>query len=183
MTERFVHLCFFIDTNRINARRRLPHMNQLEVWHRNDVITIEIPEEAYYEVLATKSPKHIQKAKEYIRTIENYHAIRKHEPVIKEIEKILFPYGVYSQNQWNDVMIVFNARRNLAILITDDGDSHSQPNGILGNRDKLAELGIQVMRDSEAIELVKEKIQERDNLARDIAGYTDQRVPDWVGVD
>jgi len=40
MPDRSVLLEFYIDTNRINARESLPYMNQLEKWHRDDVISL-----------------------------------------------------------------------------------------------------------------------------------------------
>jgi hypothetical protein len=39
-------------------------------------------------------------------------------------------------------------------LITDEGDSKSQKGGMLGNRVKLNGIGIQVVRDSEAVEMI-----------------------------
>jgi len=70
----------------------------------------------------------------------------------------------------------------MAILVTDDGDSITQPRGILGNRDELAKY-VQVIRDSEAVALVKETINSRDNRARWVASVTGQPLPKWVGND
>ena len=69
------------------------------------------------------------------------------------------------------------------MLITDDGGSKQQPGGILGNRERLSSLGIQVMRDYEAVEFVKHKIIERDESARRIASRTGEPLPTWIGKD
>ncbi|MCG2759119.1 MAG: hypothetical protein L6263_11905 [Desulfobacteraceae bacterium] len=61
--------------------------------------------------------------------------------------------------------------------------SKRQPGGILGNRDKLTALGVQVMRDHEAVEIVKQKIVKRDQLAKKIASYKNDPLPEWVGKD
>ena len=64
-----------------------------------------------------------------------------------QIGAVIFPHGIRSQRQKNDVEIVFNAHKYERILITWDGASKRQPGGILGNREKLRSLDIQVMRD------------------------------------
>jgi len=145
MPERYVYLDFHIDTNRINAKSRLDFMNILEHWYENDVIFLEMAEVAQNE--ATKSQNSIRTE---ASTPDEARMLRK-------IKDILFPRGVKNINERNDVEILFNAWKYGAILITDDGGSKRQPGGILGNRDKLTALGIQVMRDHEAVEIVKQK--------------------------
>lgn len=184
MPGRFVHLLFFIDTNRINARKGLPYMNQLEEWHKNGVIDIEMPIEAFQEATIGKNTQRNAKAKSYPRAIVTETMQVKYERAYQEVENMLFPLGAQSQNQQYDVMIVFNAIYYRAILVTNDGDSRRQPNGILGNREKLTtRFGVQIIRDSEAIALVKEKIRERDQLARAIAERTGDPLPEWVETD
>ena len=183
MPNRHVGLLFFIDTNRINARRRLPHINQLEEWHKSDVITIEMPEEAQEEAIAGGSVDRMAKANSYIYAIVTHTVRAEHAHKLEEIERILFSGGAQTPNQQNDVSIVFNAGYYGFILITDDGDSKSQPNGMLGNRGRLADLGIQVMRDSEAVEFARQRIRVRDRRARWVAEQTGQTLPDWVGQD
>ena len=67
--------------------------------------------------------------------------------------------------------------------MTSDGDSRRQPRGILGSGDELGELGVRVMNDAEAVELVKEKIRVRDQVARAVSVETGQPLPHWVGAD
>jgi hypothetical protein len=183
MPERFVHLTFFIDTNRINSRVGLPHMSQLEEWYKNGVIDIAMPIEAFQEAISGRNAQRNAKARSYSRPIVTARMQAKYECCRQEIENLLFPLGAQTQGEQNDVLIVFNAGYYRAILVTNDGDSKRQPNGILGNREELARLGIQVMRDSEAIELVKEKIRERDAIARTIAERTGEPLPEWVEAD
>jgi len=183
MPNRHTTLEFYIDTNRINARQGLPHMNQLEKWRRNGVISIQMPDEARLEALRGRNPDRSRKTKSYICSIVPQDMQARYQRVLDEVENILFPSGAQTQDQLNDVGIVFNAGYYMAILITDDGDSNRQPNGILGSREKLLKLGIQVMRDSEAVSLVRERIGQRDELARAVASRTGQPLPEWVGVD
>ena len=81
------------------------------------------------------------------------------------------------------VPYLFNAHKYERILITDDGGSKRQPGGIIGNREKLSSLGIKILRDHEAVELVRQKIIERDNRARRIASLTGKPLPEWIGSD
>ncbi|MGQ0603961.1 MAG: hypothetical protein ACT4QE_19950 [Anaerolineales bacterium] len=184
MPERYVYLNFFIDTNRINARQSQQHMNKLEEWYRNDVIAIEMPEEAFAEAATGKSKvQRIVKSGEYGKAIVTGRMRKKHKDYYEKIESILFPLGAKTKTQQKDVEIVANAWYYKAILITNDGDSKSQPDGILGKRAELAKLGFQVMRDSEAVELARERIKMRDEHAKDIAKETGKALPEWVGVD
>jgi hypothetical protein len=102
---------------------------------------------------------------------------------LRQIKDLLFPHGIKSRSEWNDVEVAFNAHKYEAILITDDGGSKRQPNGILGKTQKLRKLGIQALHDYEAVELVRQKIIQRDQTAREIASTTGESLPDWVGKD
>ena len=182
MPERYVYLDFHIDTNRINAKSRLAYMNILERWFEDDLIYLEMSEVAQNEAVKSGSSIRTEKAYTYIAsetlagTFDECH-------ILKQIKEILFPNGLKSINEKNDVEIVFNAWKYRQILITDDGSSKSQPGGILGNRDKLAALGIQVLRDHEAVKLVKQKVIQRDQRTNKIAAYKNEPLPEWVGKD
>ncbi len=69
MPERFIYLEFFIDTNRINSREGLLHMNQLEKWHRSGVIDIAMPIEAFQEAISGRNDQRNAKARSYSRSI------------------------------------------------------------------------------------------------------------------
>jgi hypothetical protein len=180
--ERYVWLDFHIDANRINAKTNLKYMNILEHWHENDVIYLEMAEVAQEEAAQGRDPARFEKAYTYIAT-ETLAGTPDEFRLLNQIRTILFPQGAKSQNARNDIEIVFNAHKYGRILITDDGDSRHQPGGILGNRKSLRPLGIQVMRDYEAVELVKQKIVKRDEIARVIASKNGTPLPDWVGKD
>jgi hypothetical protein len=104
------------------------------------------------------------------------------DPVYEQVEKALFPTGTRSANQQNDVKIVAEASKYQAILVTADGASNSQPGGILGNRDKVKGL-VTIVSPTEAVELVKRKILERDNFNRQVAREYKLDLPSWTGID
>ena len=123
-----------------------------------------------------------EKACNYLATVPYADTIEE-KRLIKQIMTILFPNGVRNKNEWNDVEIVFNTKKYDSILITNDGDSKKQHGGILGSASKLHLLGIKVMRDQEAVELVASKIKERDKRAKKIAETIGEALPEWIGRD
>ena len=182
MPERYVNLDFHIDTNRINSKAQLKHMNILEHWHKLDIISIEMSLIAQEEATQGTNSLRTEKAYTYIFT-ETLASTRSEQEILIQLQDILFPHGVKSPNERNDVVIVFNAQKYDAILVTADGASKRQPNGILGNAEELRRLRIQVLRDHEAVELVKKKIQNRDQRAKRVSQITGQKLPCWVGRD
>ena len=104
--------------------------------------------------------------------------------LLERIAKILFSQGVKDANQQNDVEIVFNAAKYIRVLVTKDGGSKSQPSGILGNAVQLEkEVGVKVVTDIQAVEMVKTAIKERDDRARYISKNRAMELPEWVGKD
>ena len=55
----------------------------------------------------------------------------------------------------NDVDAVYHAERLGWPLITMDGNSRSQPGGILGHRDELNAIGIEVVTPQQAVARVR----------------------------
>ncbi len=182
MVNRYVTLDFLIDTNRINARGNLPHMNQLEKWHENGVIAIEMSDVAQQESTKGGNATRTSKAYSYIFSVTRI-SNPSEFAIFKKIEHILFPDGPTKDSEKNDVLIIFKAWQDKSILITNEGKSRRQPGGMLGNRDKLKQLGIDVMTDEEAVTLVVKKIKERDRYAKRIAERTGEKLPSWVGTD
>jgi hypothetical protein len=180
--DRFVYLSFHIDTNRINARTSLPNMNQLERWHRDGVIQMLMSHTAQKEAVAGGSSARAKKAVSYIFT-QTMNPIDDERRLMGQIERILFPGGASSASEWNDVEIVFNAWKYSAVLVTADGGSRRQPGGILGNEEFLGRLGIGVMSDDKAVELVRQKISTRDRLMIERCGQEGRPLPAWVGQD
>lgn len=182
MPDRNVYLDFQLDTNRINAKSNLVYMNILEHWHENDVIYLDIAEAAQIEASQGNSSLRSEKAFSYIAS-ETLATTTSEQKLLRQIQGILFPNGFLSESERYDVEIVFNAYKYYRILITNDGGSKRQPGGILGNRDRLKQLGIQVTRDHESVELVKNKILKRDKIAKLVSSKTGERLPAWVDND
>lgn len=99
------------------------------------------------------------------------------------VETILWGQAV-NDNQANDVAVVCEAIQWHAVLVTRDGGSKAQPAGILGNRDRLREqFDIRILRPEEAVEFIRGKIVERDQLNAQVAALTGATLPDWTGRD
>lgn len=102
----------------------------------------------------------------------------------KAIEGVLFPDGAKDENQKNDVRIVPDAIHYVAILVTQDGGSKSQPGGILGNRDTFAKrFAIRILTPDEVVAFVQEKIGERDEFNRQVVREFGGELPAWTGED
>src|SRR5579859_8168879 len=87
--KRWVDVMCQIDSNRINSRGRLPFMNLIEKWGRDEVVFVNISETARYELLSSGNPRYYSKASEYI-----FPMIRNVSPKkLQQIETILFPNG------------------------------------------------------------------------------------------
>ncbi len=80
--------------------------------------------------------------------------------------------------------IVADAIHYVAILVTQDGGSKSQPGGILGNRDTLPQrFAIRILTPDEAVAFVRERIRERDDFNRQVSREFGGELPDWTGND
>jgi hypothetical protein len=171
-----------IDANRINARQADPYMNQLEKWRDSEVIELIMSESSHQEARAGGDLRRARKASTQIYSMTMASTAGEQEELLT-IEKILFPGGALTESQRNDVDIVFNSVKYRRILITADGGSRRQPGGILGNRAALASLGARILTAEEAVALVEQKIEERDEMARFSADTERLLLPDWVGRD
>jgi hypothetical protein len=176
------HVAFLVDTNCVNARRAMPAMNHLEEWADRGLIQLLTAETAQNEMLAGGDANRSRKAYRFISTLSCVDADEERDK-LKAIENVLFPGGAQTQNEQNDVDIVFNAHKYGRMLITNDGGSRSQPGGILGNREKLLELGVRVVTPEEAVDFVRQEIQTRDKYAREWAEFYGRPTPGWVGKD
>ncbi len=171
---------FQIDTNRINARGGEEFMNQLEQWAEEGIIDIDCSETVLGELQGKyKQGKNMnlrfEKAAKGIFTggFEEDET----DPMFLKIESILCPNGCKDDNQKNDVRIVFHAWKYKYTLITNDGKSRAQPDGILGHAERLREIGVEVIRDSEAVTMVRKKIIERDEYAKRYSEETGMPLP------
>ena len=158
------------------------HLELETAWHKDGVITVEMSEVAQSEAAAGDHPMRKSKAYEYVFT-ETLASTSGEKKRLQEIEGILFPTGAQSENERNDVWIVFNAIKYEAILITNDGGSKRQPGGILGNRDALRKIGCEILTDAEAVEVVQELILKRNARVRRQCERSGEPLPHWVGKD
>ncbi|MEQ1757174.1 MAG: hypothetical protein ABL986_02570 [Vicinamibacterales bacterium] len=78
---------FHIDTNRINAPRMLPAMNQLQKWHDDGVIHMYLSETVRDETKAGGNAQRAQKASEFIFSMD-YANTADEASVMREIEKV-----------------------------------------------------------------------------------------------
>ena len=124
--DRFVHVSFHIDTNRVNARTTLPNMNQLERWRNDGVVLLSMSRTAQEEAAAGGSAARSRKARGHIFTLTG-NLIDEERGQVATIERVLFPAGASTQSERNDVDVVFNAGKYCAILVTADGASKRQP--------------------------------------------------------
>jgi hypothetical protein len=106
-------------------------MNQLERWRADGVILMDMSEVAQGEAMSGRDDRRTAKALDTIFSM-TYADTPQEKQKLLEIEAILCPEGAKTQNQSNDVEIVFNALKYGRILVTADGGSKSQPGGNLG---------------------------------------------------
>ena len=157
-------------------------MNQLEIWHNNGVIDLQLSEVAQNEAIAGNNSARKNKAFAYIYSC-TFANTSDEQNQLRNISDILFPDGIKNSNQRNDVEIVFNALKYTGFLITNDGASKSQPGGILGAKEKLKEIGLFVMSDCEAVDYIKGLIKTRDNRVKRKSEENGEPLPDWYGKD
>lgn len=169
-----------IDTNLINARGKLPAVNQLEKWFEDGVIIINMSATAHEEAKADGNIMRTRKANQNIFTVTP--ASDSPDPLYQKVESALFSAGARDENQRNDVRIVCEAAKYAAILVTGDGGSKSQPGGMLGNRGKLKGV-LQVLSPDEAVDFVRQKIRERDEFNERFVKEFGGKLPPWTGHD
>ena len=169
-----------IDTNLINARQKLAAVNQLEKWYDDEVILINMSATAHGEAQADGNAMRTRKANQNIFTATP--PVEPTDPQFRKVESALFPDGARDENQLNDVRIVCEAAKYAAILVTGDGGSKTQPGGILGNRHKLKDL-VKILSPDEAVDFVRQKIQERDEFNIQFVKEFGGELPPWTGHD
>jgi hypothetical protein len=180
MNRRLLYIQLHIDTNLINARQKLPAVNQLEKWSKDKVILINISGTARGEALAGNNVLRTRKANKQIYTATP--PMKLSDSLYSKVETALFPEGARDDNQRNDVRIVCDAAKYEAILVTGDGGSKSQPGGILGNRDKLRDV-VKILSPDEAVAFVREKITKRDESNAQVVKELGGELPPWTGAD
>jgi len=169
-----------IDTNLINARQKLSAINQLEKWHDDGVILINMSATAHGEAQADGNAMRTRKANQNIFTATP--PVEPTDILFNKVESELFPNGASDENQLSDVRIVCEAAKYAAILDIRDGGSKTQPGGIIGNRHKLRNL-VNILTPDEAVDFVRKKIQERDEFNVLVVKEFGGELPPWTGHD
>lgn len=181
-TPRKVPIAFMVDTNCVNSRQRIDAMNQLEAWAEAEVINrLVTAQVAQNEMLVGADALRKEKAYSFMFTESEREP--EDQAFLDQFGALVFPRGVVTRRQEHDVELVFNAFKYRRVLITTDGESKSQPGGILGARQKLAPFGITVVRPEEAVAMVREAILRRDEALELAALSTGQPLPEWAGKD
>jgi hypothetical protein len=157
-------------------------MNRLEAWAESEIIDLLTAETAQKEMATGGFGQRTTKAYTFITTLTAL-STQDEKNQLNNIKAILDPSDSKTKSQVNDIDIVFNAWKYHLPLITNDGDSKTQPKGILGSRAQLERVGIKVLRPEEAVTIVEAALERRDNLAHQWAEYYGKPVPDWVGKD
>ena len=155
-------------------------VNQLESWRNNGVILLSLSSTARREAKADGDALRSRKADEHMFTLTD--PCDSADDLYARIEAALFERGAQDENQRNDVRIVCEAAKYQAILVTNDGDSRSQPGGILGNRHKFRDF-VDAKSADEAVAYVRLKIGERDAWNLRVHRELGEALPDWTGSD
>jgi len=158
-------------------------MNRLEKWCKDGVIYLFFTDVVQKEAEDGNSP--LRSAKAWRRPgLGVFSAGSDDQELWNTIAATVFPNGIRDDNQRNDVQILFTTQKFGMILVTNDGDSKSQPGGILGHAKELLEkVHVRVLRDSEAVKLVEEQIAQRDALERRFAPLMGRPPAEWLGRD
>jgi N-acetylmuramic acid 6-phosphate (MurNAc-6-P) etherase len=129
-------------------------MNELEKMADEGKIMLNWSSTAQSEALNNESQNLKRKAQTHIYTINDEDDEFPQTPskIQNEIFKIMEISSQSSQNDINDALIICEAHKYGAILISNDGASRSQAKGILGRRNELKDY-VQVVTPSEALEI------------------------------
>jgi hypothetical protein len=169
---------YFLDANRVNAKGKLPAMNQLEKWHADGVIMLQFPEPAQNEAEASGNARRTQKARQYWASL-TAPTTEEEQERLRKIERIIFGDAPLSPQDRNDALNVFTARKYFAILVTA---VRALLQAAARLRSEFRGL-VDVMTDESAVEHVRIRIRERDKMARKEAEYCGCPLPDWVEKD
>jgi len=159
--ELFLGRAFVIDANCIDSRRASPDIELLKLWRDEGRIFLNMTSVSQDEASAGKSMARRRESFRFLayRVEDDSAAVRSKR---KAIEVVLFPSGVRSPNEQNDVEICLACAYYGATLITRDGGSKRQPGGILGNRTRLSALGVNAMTPAEAVTHIRALIAKHE---------------------
>ena len=183
--SRYIGRSYHLDANLVYAKRRdgdWEYVRQLWKWGRypdgdigTRVIDLFMSETAQEEagrndaLRAKKASEHF-----FIHVVDSFGGEAEWK---KRIEDIMFPKGARESNDENDVRIVYDARQDNAVLVTNDRKH------ILAKRQELEGVGVRVSSPLEAVREIESLIEERDRQAIEWAKNNRRRRPGWVGKD
>lgn len=148
---------FHLDSNRVNTRGRLSAVSELEEWAAHGAIYLGVSEPIYRE-LSSGRPDGLRAQKIALQIVD-YPVVSsdRSRSELKKIEECVFPGGAKDENESNDVLALFAAMKHMMTFVTEDGVG-GKPRGILTARKGLADLGVLVMTDTEAVEWVRNRM-------------------------
>ena len=171
---------FHLDANRINGRGRLVYVNELEMWRDLGIIMLGLSEVIHGEVILNdKDGRRGAKARMETRT-ETLISNPEEKRLFHRIELVLFgEKGPRNQNESNDVEALFNAKKYHRTFVTDDG-SGGRERGILTHREELADLGIPIVTDHEAVLDVRKVLRVKAHNMSEICSFLGKPQPEWI---
>jgi hypothetical protein len=116
---------YFLDANRVNAKGKLPAMNQLEKWHADGVISLMFPEPAQNEAEASGNARRTRKAREYWASVTAITTDEERE-CLRKIERIIFGDEPLSPQDKNDALNVSQPENTLRFL-SPPTENYSKP--------------------------------------------------------
>ena len=149
-----------LDANAVNARQRDNSLNELESLAALGVVELDYCEIAYNEAGHGSSLRQAKTENYTWAGLSGQSALEADWRA--KIEKVIFPLGAKTDSDRNDVEVVLTAKIAGAVLVTRDGNSKTQPRGILGSRAELVALGVTVLTFSEAVTYAKRTLGAAD---------------------
>jgi hypothetical protein len=141
-------------------------LDKIKKWEEDGVITLEVSFSVIDESgRGSHGEPRLSEVDNYVH-LEGNNFLGKENEEKKKIEDIVFPNGAKKKNEKMDIQILYDVRCSGATLITLDGNSNSQPRGILGSKNELENLCIRVLSPLDAVSEIENLIKERDNNAK-----------------
>ena len=144
---------FVLDANACNSLQRIGQLNELERMRETRLIDLLYTETTWDEAQLGSLKRHSKVSKYLFVGLANDECnCQLQQPWREAIARVVFPGGLRSDNQRRDVEALLTVKMSKGCFVTSDGASKSQPGGILGHKAELAQLGIQVLNFTEALE-------------------------------
>jgi len=171
-------LSFQLDSNRVNARGGLASVSELEEWKKRGVIGLEWSSPVYEE-LARDAPDGARWKKACGRLVAKPAiTLESERRDLAEIEALVFPGGPRDENERADALALFAAKKYCAIFVTNDG-AGGKKRGILTSRQRLADVGVQVVTDEEAVALVRRALGDFARMERQ-RSMSGESLHEWI---